>query len=121
MYGTEEMNQILVIEEHHEALEPDAVYDSVEEAATIEERRRKAERAQKFAEELEETIERFKEFLDEMAEAFINATKGIADFANEVSETVNLDDDEPFDVVKIIKVIGRKVKHCTVTRLLIPP
>ena len=115
MYGTDGMNQILVIDEHHEALEPDAVYDSVEEAKTIEEKRRK------FAEEVEETIERFKEFLDEMVEVFNNATNGFAAFVKEVSETVNLDDDESFDVVKIIKMIGKNVKHCTVTRLLIPP
>lgn len=121
MYGTDGMNQILVIDEHHEALEPDAVYDSVEEAKTIEEKRRKVEQLHKFAEEVEETIERFKEFLDEMVEVFNNATNGFAAFVKEVSETVNLDDDESFDVVKIIKMIGKNVKHCTVTRLLIPP
>jgi len=121
MYGTDELNQILVFKESHKAIEPDAVYDSVEEATFLEEKLRLEEKRREIIEGLEEAVEKLKALFDEMADAITNVVDNIVDLAKEDAESVLIDDDEPFDIVKIIKMIGRKVKHYTVTRLLIPP
>ena len=121
MYDTDELNQLLVLEERLETLEPDAVYNSVEEAEILEERRKLEEKQREFYEKVMESIGNLSSALKEIIDALAETFGTFIDCVKEVVEAISNDDDEPYDVVKIIVMKGRKAKHRTVTRLLIPP